>query len=74
MTIISQERKSFKTGDLPGSVYVVLYNATAPSSLSMDGEDIGLTDGDEIAVGSMLLTPEKRYIYGDAGAFVELSW
>lgn len=73
MTIVSQERRSFAVGEGKGKLLLVLYADTAPASLEISGTDIGLTD-DDIAVGSMLLTPGKRYIYNEAGAFVETSW
>lgn len=66
MVIISEERKT------PSTVNVTLWNDETPESLDITGADIGLAD--DIAVGSFMLTPGKRYIYGEEGEFVELEW
>lgn len=66
MTVINEERKTYN------SCVYTLWNDTTPASLELDKDDLGLQDN--IAVGSFLLTPAKRYIYGEGGSFIELGW
>ena len=66
MTIVKYESKTIDKS------YVVLYADEAPADLHIDGTDIGLYG--EIWPGSLLLTPEKRYIYGEDGTFREITW
>jgi hypothetical protein len=43
-----------------------------PASLSIDGGDVeGMNDGDVIAAGSVLITPDKNYIAFTDGTFTE---
>lgn len=50
----------------------VILSATTPASLTIDGSDVdGMDDNDVIAVGSVLITPEKNYIAFEDGVFTE---
>jgi hypothetical protein len=50
----------------------VLISGTTPDSLTIDGGDVeGMNDGDVIAAGSVLITPDKNYIAFTDGAFTE---
>lgn len=60
-------------GELKQGAEVVIWSDTTPASLDIGGADIGLS-GTEILPGSILLTPTKRYVMGEAGSFVEVQW
>lgn len=61
------------TGSPLGSyVRAVILSGTAPSSLTLTGADVdGLGDDDILAVGSVIITPEKNYIAFTDGVFTE---
>ena len=50
----------------------VLLSSTAPSSLTITGSDVEeMKDTDIIAMGSVLITPNKNYIAFEDGVFTE---
>lgn len=50
----------------------VLLSSTAPSSLTITGSDVEeMKDTDIIAMGSVLITPNKNYIAFEDGQFTE---
>ena len=70
MKVIDEKVVTYKDGK--PVINFTLWDDTTPASLTITGADFGRTE--EIAVGSFLLTPSKRYIFGESGAFVELGW
>ena len=50
----------------------VLLSSTTPSSLEISGADVsGLSEGDVIAAGSVLITPDANYIAFEDGVFTQ---
>lgn len=48
----------------------IIISATEPVSLEVTGADVeGLKDDDVIAYGSILITPQKRYVAYEDGVF-----
>ena len=51
---------------------VVLLGGETPASLTVTGADVpGLNDGDVIAAGSVLITPEANYVAFTDGVFTQ---
>ena len=70
MTVIDEKVRTYGTKPV---IEYTLWSDTTPESLEITGVGIG-RPGTEIAVGSFLLTPSARYIYGENQSFVQLSW
>lgn len=71
MKVIEERFITFSNGK--SVTNFTLWNDTTPASLDITGADIGRPD-DEIACGSFLLTPYKRYAMNESGSFVEIKW
>lgn len=75
MTCIYSKNLGLNTPNYPaGGSYcrVVIVSDETPASLTIDGSDVdGLSDADVIAVGSVLITPDKNYIAFEDGVFTE---
>ena len=71
MKLISAEYEGFL--DNGGTAYRALIIAsTTPESLTITGADVdGLQANDVLAVGSVLITPDKNYVAFADGVFTE---
>ena len=75
MYVVDAKTKKIHTqgGSLIQGMEMLIWSDTTPASLDITGDDVGYANA-EILPGSVLITPSKRYVMGEAGSFTEITW